>query len=233
MSQNEIFRPSELRLRDAAAVLRQIRWPHSFYEMATRRGAAHWSPIFAQAGAVDESLGDETLDMVRDQFRRFATDRILPEAHAWHLADVLIPDAIVAEMAELGTFGVCIPEEYGGLGMGKLAMCVVTEELSRAWIAAGSLGTRSEIAGELIPHGGTPGRRPHGCRASPAARCCPRRCSPNPTPDRTSAACAPAPSGGRWQLADHGRQDLDHPCRAVGPDDGAGPVPRCRGLCRA
>ena len=58
-------------------------------------------------------------------------------------------------MAELGTFGICIPEEHGGLGLGKLAMCVVTEELSRAWIAAGSLGTRSEIAGELIARGGT------------------------------------------------------------------------------
>ena len=97
---------------------------------------------------VDDSLGDETLDMIRDQYRRFATDRIQPDAHAWHLADVLIPDATVAEMAELGTFGICIDEAYGGLGLGKLAMCVVTEELSRAWIAAGSLGTRSEIAGD-------------------------------------------------------------------------------------
>jgi (2S)-methylsuccinyl-CoA dehydrogenase len=69
---------------------------------------------------------------------------------------VLIPDSVVAEMAALGTFGVCIDPEYGGLGLGKLAMCVVTEELSRAWIAAGSLGTRSEIAGELISLAGTP-----------------------------------------------------------------------------
>ncbi len=94
--------------------------------------------------------------MIRETYRRFAEERIAPSAHQWHLADVLIPDEIVAEMAELGTFGVCIDEEYGGLGLGKLAMCVVTEELSRGWIAAGSLGTRSEIAGELILGGGTP-----------------------------------------------------------------------------
>jgi (2S)-methylsuccinyl-CoA dehydrogenase len=94
--------------------------------------------------------------MVREQFRRFADERIAPRAHQWHLDDVLIPDEIVAEMAALGTFGVCIAPEHGGLGLGKLAMCVVTEELSRAWIAAGSLGTRSEIAGELISLAGTP-----------------------------------------------------------------------------
>jgi (2S)-methylsuccinyl-CoA dehydrogenase len=157
MSQNEIFRPSELRLRDAAAVLQQHPVAAFFLEHGNTAAArqalvAH----FRAGGRIDEGLQDETLDIVRDQFRRFATDRILPEAHAWHLADALIPNAVVAEMAELGTFGVCIPEEYGGLGMGKLAMCVVTEELSRAWIAAGSLGTRSEIAGELILHGGTP-----------------------------------------------------------------------------
>ena len=161
MSQNEIFRPSELRLRDAAAVLQQHPVAAFFLEHGNTAAArqalvAH----FRAGGRIDEGLQDETLDMVRDQFRRFAADRILPEAHAWHLADALIPDAVVAEMAELGTFGVCIPEEYGGLGMGKLAMCVVTEELSRAWIAAGSLGTRSEIAGELIPwrHAGAEGR---------------------------------------------------------------------------
>ena len=95
------------------------------------------------------------LDMVRDQFRQFTDERIAPHAHAWHLADALIPDEIVAEMAALGVFGVCIDEAHGGLGLGKLAMCVVSEELSRGWIAAGSLGTRSEIAGELIGANGT------------------------------------------------------------------------------
>jgi len=106
-------------------------------------------------GFGDAALDDETLSMVQDQFRRFGADAVEPHAHDWHLKDELIPIAVVEQMAELGVFGLTIPEEYGGLGMGKLAMCVVTEELSRAYIGVGSLGTRSEIAAELIRLGGT------------------------------------------------------------------------------
>ncbi|MSO84837.1 MAG: acyl-CoA dehydrogenase [Rhodospirillales bacterium] len=101
-------------------------------------------------------LDDETLGLMREQFRRFAADRVAPFAHGWHLADELIPDALIAEMAALGVFGLTVPEEWGGLGLGKTAMCVVTEELSRGYIGVGSLGTRSEIAAELIRLGGTP-----------------------------------------------------------------------------
>lgn len=156
MSQNELFRPAELGLEQAAATLRDDGAAQALLrEGSTPETRAALIALLRQGGTVDDSLGDDTLDMVRDQYRRFATDRIQPEAHGWHLADALIPDATIAEMAALGTFGVCIAEEFGGLGLGKLAMCVVTEELSRAWIAAGSLGTRSEIAGELIVHGGT------------------------------------------------------------------------------
>jgi (2S)-methylsuccinyl-CoA dehydrogenase len=98
---------------------------------------------------------DETLGMVRDQFRRFAEERVIPHAHGWHERDELIPMEIIEEMAELGVFGLTIPEQYGGLEMEKMAMCVVTEELSRGYIGVGSLGTRSEIAAELIRLGGT------------------------------------------------------------------------------
>lgn len=98
---------------------------------------------------------DETLGMVRDQFRRFAEEKVIPFAHGWHERDELIPIEIIDEMAELGVFGLTIPEQWGGLGMEKMAMCVVTEELSRAYIGVGSLGTRSEIAAELIRLGGT------------------------------------------------------------------------------
>jgi (2S)-methylsuccinyl-CoA dehydrogenase len=98
---------------------------------------------------------DETLDLVRDQFRRFAEEEVIPHAHDWHLKDELIPLAVIGKMAGLGVFGLTVPEEWGGLGMGKLAMCVVTEELSRGYIGVGSLGTRSEIAAELIRLGGT------------------------------------------------------------------------------
>ncbi|MEM9268427.1 MAG: acyl-CoA dehydrogenase family protein, partial [Pseudomonadota bacterium] len=104
---------------------------------------------------------DEEYDMVRDQFRRFAEDRVLPEAHQWHLKDELIPMSIIEEMGELGVFGLTIPEEYGGFGMGKMAMCVVSEELSRGYIGVGSLGTRSEIAAELILCGGTEAQKHH------------------------------------------------------------------------
>jgi (2S)-methylsuccinyl-CoA dehydrogenase len=100
-------------------------------------------------------LNDETLEMIQDQFRKFTEEEIIPHANEWHLKDDLIPDQTLAKMAELGVFSIAIPENYGGLGMGKIAMCVVTEELSRGFLAAGSLGTRAEIAGELIRLGGT------------------------------------------------------------------------------
>ena len=98
---------------------------------------------------------DDELEMIREQFRRFSIDRIEPHAHEWHLKDELIPMEIIDEMAELGVFGLTIPEEHGGIGLSKAAMCVVSEELSRGYIGVGSLGTRSEIAAELIICGGT------------------------------------------------------------------------------
>jgi len=98
---------------------------------------------------------DPDLELIRDQFRAFADDKIVPYAHGWHCNDELIPIEIVEEMGALGVFGLTIPEEFGGSGLGKTAMCVVSEELSRAWIGTGSLGTRSEIAAELILIGGT------------------------------------------------------------------------------
>ena len=98
---------------------------------------------------------DEELEMIREQFRRFAVDRVEPNAHEWHLKDELIPMEIIEELAEMGVFGLTIPEEYGGFGLSKASMVVVSEELSRGYIGVGSLGTRSEIAAELILCGGT------------------------------------------------------------------------------
>ena len=100
-------------------------------------------------------LNDETLEMIQEQFKKFTDEEIIPHANEWHLKDALIPDETLEKMAELGVFSIAIPESYGGIGMGKVAMCVVTEELSRGFLAAGSLGTRAEIAGELIRLGGT------------------------------------------------------------------------------
>ncbi|PXX34511.1 MULTISPECIES: acyl-CoA dehydrogenase family protein [Thalassospira] len=129
---------------------------------ATRRAIADQIKDSLDTGRFGETgLEDETLDMVRDQFRRFVDEKVSPHAHGWHERDELIPIEIINEMSELGVFGLTIPEEFGGLGMGKTAMCVVTEELSRGYIGVGSLGTRSEIAAELIRLGGTDAQKQH------------------------------------------------------------------------
>ena len=100
--------------------------------------------------------------MIRDQFKKFSEEQVIPNAHEWHLKDELIPIEVIKQMAELGVFGLTIPETYGGLGMKKIAMCVVTEELSRGYIGIGSIGTRSEIAAELIRLGGTEEQKKNG-----------------------------------------------------------------------
>jgi (2S)-methylsuccinyl-CoA dehydrogenase len=111
--------------------------------------------LIAEGRFGDWGLGDETLELIREQFRRFAEERVRPYAQGWHARDELIPDEVVGAVAELGVFGLTIPERQGGLGLGKAAMCVVTEELARGYIGVGSLGTRSEIAAELIGQAGT------------------------------------------------------------------------------
>jgi len=98
---------------------------------------------------------DEELEMIRDQFRRYADEKVIPFAQAWHLKDELIPMEIIQDLAGMGVFGLTIPESYGGFGLSKASMVVVSEELSRGYIGVGSLGTRSEIAAELILCGGT------------------------------------------------------------------------------
>ncbi|MEM9550436.1 MAG: acyl-CoA dehydrogenase family protein [Pseudomonadota bacterium] len=98
---------------------------------------------------------DDELEMIREQFRRYAVEKVEPHAHDWHLNDELIPIDVIEELAEMGVFGLTIPEEFGGFGLSKASMCVVSEELSRGYIGVGSLGTRSEIAAELILAGGT------------------------------------------------------------------------------
>ncbi|MGH1419759.1 MAG: acyl-CoA dehydrogenase family protein [Hyphomicrobiaceae bacterium] len=110
-----------------------------------------------QTGAT--TFGDSGLDEMHaemhEQMRRFSEAEVVPHAHEWHLKNEYIPMELIEKVSELGVFGLTIPEELGGLGLGKEAMCVVSEELSRGYIGVGSLGTRSEIAGELILHNGT------------------------------------------------------------------------------
>ncbi|MDH2406580.1 acyl-CoA/acyl-ACP dehydrogenase [Bradyrhizobium sp. SSUT18] len=155
MSQNEIFRPPELNLSEAAADLLANDCVAKFVLADWSSVRSELTRLLTEGHRLPETLEDDTLDSFRAEVRRFADERVLPDAHKLHLKDALIPDEIVQEMADLGVFGICIAPQFGGLGLGKLAMCVVTEELSRAWIGAGSLGTRSEIAAELIAQSGT------------------------------------------------------------------------------
>lgn len=156
MSQLEVARPTDL---GADAALRRLLASPAVQRLVAHGNTAARRALLAQhireGHLPDESLGDETLDMVRQTFRRFAAEQVRPHAHRWHLENRLIPDEVVAGMAALGTFGVTIAERWGGQGLGKLAMCIVSEELSRGFLAVGSLGTRSEIAAELIAAAGT------------------------------------------------------------------------------
>ncbi|MGI1663132.1 acyl-CoA dehydrogenase family protein [Palleronia sp. KMU-117] len=159
MSQGEIVRLQDLgvsqddaRALSAPAVMRLT-------EDGNTQDARERLVALMRDGRANLTVGasglDDELEMIREQFRRFSADRVEPFAHEWHLKDELIPMEVIAEMAELGVFGLTIPEEYGGFGLSKASMCVVSEELSRGYIGVGSLGTRSEIAAELILCGGT------------------------------------------------------------------------------
>ena len=156
ISQSEVIRPSTLNVDDekfsffnSPDVQELIKYGASD-NISQIMISSMENGIFPNLG-----LNDDTLNMIQDQFRKFTDEEIVPTANEWHLKDDLIPDSVLKKMAELGVFSIAIPESYGGLGMGKVAMCVVTEELSRGFLAAGSLGTRAEIAGELIRLGGT------------------------------------------------------------------------------
>ncbi|MHA3915734.1 acyl-CoA dehydrogenase family protein [Halovulum sp. GXIMD14793] len=156
MSQGEIARPADLGLDPAILITEPVQELIRMGNTDANRKQLVGGMVQAMGNATFGETGlDEDNAMIRDQFRRFAQDRIVPHAHDWHLKDHLIPMAVIEEMAELGVFGLTIPEERGGLGMGKTAMCVVSEELSRGYIGVGSLGTRTEIAAELILGGGT------------------------------------------------------------------------------
>ncbi|MGB6819021.1 MAG: acyl-CoA dehydrogenase family protein [Pseudolabrys sp.] len=98
---------------------------------------------------------EETLESIRVEMRRFADAEVIGHAQSWHRTNSYIPLDVIVQMSELGVFGLTIPEEFGGMGLGKESMCVVSEELSRGYIGVGSLGTRSEIAAELILGSGT------------------------------------------------------------------------------
>ncbi len=159
MSQIEIIRAEQMGV--SKTELR--RFEDSVSDLIAEGGSEHVKArladlIAAQPDAMtfgDTGL-DETHAQIQDLMRRFCLDEVNPHAHEWHLQNAYIPLEVVQKLADLGVFGLSLPEEYGGMGLGKEAMCVASEELSRGYIGVGSLGTRSEIAGELILHNGTP-----------------------------------------------------------------------------
>ena len=158
MSQGEIVRLADLGLPPAAVTVRMT--PAVEHLIATGNTAprrARLVELIRQHH--DATVGacglDDTLDSIREEMRKFADDRVVPYAHRWHLKNDYIPLDVISQMAELGVFSLTVPEDYEGMGLGKESMCVVSEELSRGYIGVGSLGTRSEIAAELILSSGT------------------------------------------------------------------------------
>jgi (2S)-methylsuccinyl-CoA dehydrogenase len=160
MSQGEIFRP-ELVLQGPEPLAAFLVDPavrtlrrDGFAPPARARIAALLVQHASTRSFGDHGHEDPTLSEIRATFARYADDHA-EAAHGWHLRNDLIPDAVIRELGELGVFGLTVPETWGGSGLGKVAMCIVTEELSRGYIGLGSLGTRSEIACELILANGT------------------------------------------------------------------------------
>src|SRR3954463_6102887 len=158
MSQGEMVRPSDLGLSLTQVAERMT--PAVEELIATGNTVENRARLVAlmreHHGATVGDCGlDETLEAIRDEMHKFAESEVVPHAHNWHLTNSYIPMDVVNAMSELGVFGLTIPEEFGGMGLGKESMCVVSEELSRGYIGVGSLGTRSEIAAELILGGGT------------------------------------------------------------------------------
>ena len=158
MSQGEVVRPSDLGLSSAQVAARINPVLESL--VAGGNSAEHRARLIelvrTNHNATVGTCGlDETLESIREEMRKFADSEVIGNAQTWHRTNSYIPLDIIAQMSELGVFGLTIPEEFGGMGLGKESMCVVSEELSRGYIGVGSLGTRSEIAAELILGSGT------------------------------------------------------------------------------
>ena len=165
---------------------------------------------------------DETLESIRDEMRKFADSEVVGNAQGWHRTNSYIPLEVIGQMSELGVFGLTIPEEFGGMGLGKESMCVVSEELSRGYIGVGSLGTRSEIAAELILGSGT-----ERAEAKVAAEDRVRRGAADRGVHRAqyrlrSCLAQDARGARRRRLQGLRQQDLDHASGARRSDDAPG-----------
>ena len=157
MSQGEIVRPADVGLSPSAVAERMAGPLEGLIASGNVERRARLVELMLRhhEATVGDCGLEETLATIRDEMRKFADSEVMPRAQDWHRKNHYIPLDVIAQMSELGVFGLTIPEDYGGLGLGKESMCVVSEELSRGYIGVGSLGTRSEIAAELILGSGT------------------------------------------------------------------------------
>ncbi|TXN83542.1 acyl-CoA dehydrogenase family protein [Methylobacterium sp. WL8] len=169
----------------------------------------------AASATVGDSGLDEDMEAIRSEMRRFGKAEVVAQAHEWHLKNDYIPMEIVAKMAELGVFGLTIPEEYGGMGLPKISMCVVSEELSRAYIGVGSLGTRSEIAAELILCGGTEEQKQRFLPKIASGDILPTAVftEPNTGSDLASLRTKAVKDGETWKISGN-KTWITHPVRA-------------------
>ncbi len=225
MSQSEIVRlPAHGLSAKAIGAARSDAAEALIAQGNTPENRARLVSLFSQSqglASVGDPGLDETLEAIRDEMRRFCAAEVTPHAHEWHLENHYIPMPVVEKMAELGVFGLTIPEEFGGMGLTKVSMCVVSEELSRGYIGVGSLGTRSEIAAELILCGGTDAQIALAAQARLWRGAAHRRL--HRTQYRLRPRIPPHQGGqGGRRLQGPWQQDLDHPPRPRRYHDAAG-----------
>lgn len=219
MNQGEIVRLSDLAISADEARAYRVREIDILIEAGNRPAIRSEITSLIRDQAGHSTFGDpgldDTMEQIRNEMRRFAEDTVVPNAHEWHLKNEYIPLDVVDQMSELGVFGLTIPEEFGGLGLGKEAMCVVSEELSRAYIGVGSLGTRSEIAAELILCGGTDEQKRHWLPKIASGEVLPTAVftEPNTGSDLASLRTRAVKDGDTWKISGN-KTWITHPVRA-------------------
>jgi (2S)-methylsuccinyl-CoA dehydrogenase len=206
MSQGEIMRPQDIGLSQDDMRAMMVPAVATLCEQGNTQAARMRLVDLMQDQAANLTVGasglEDELEMIRAQFWRFSLEKVEPHAHDWHLKDELIPLSIIDEMAEMGVFGLTIPEEYGGFGLSKASMCVVSEELSRGYIGVGSLATRTEIAAELILCGGTEEQKQHWLPGLASAEILPTAVftEPNTGSDLGSLRTRAVKKGDDWEI---------------------------------
>ena len=220
MSQGEIVRPTSS-LGFSTEELAKYRTDAVAAIIAIGNTPANRAALVAKiregggAATIGDSGLDEDMEAIRSEMRRFGQAEVVEQAQKWHHDNLYIPMEIIEKMAELGVFGLTIPEEYGGMGMPKAAMCVVSEELSRAYIGVGSLGTRSEIAAELILGGGTEEQKQRFLPRLASGEILPTAVftEPNTGSDLASLRTKAVKDGDVWKISGN-KTWITHPVRA-------------------